>query len=81
LRNLRGLTPRRYSAGGQVAWIAWPGPVDDLDAALRASDLAGRVVLGQPGPTAPARLGARAGASFERRAKVALDPDGRFVEV
>jgi glycolate oxidase FAD binding subunit len=74
-----GLPVRRYSAGGQVAWIAWlPSALDGLDAALKALDLAGLVVLGQPGR---ARLGVRTAQSFERRVKAALDPDGRFVEV
>ena len=77
--NLSGLPKRRYGAGGQVAWLAWPpAALDDLDAALKAPDLSGLVVLGQPGR---ARLGVRTGQSFERRVKAALDPDGRFVEV
>jgi glycolate oxidase FAD binding subunit len=77
--NLSGLPMRRYSAGGQVTWLAWPpAAVDDLDAALKALDLSGLVVLGQPGRP---RLGVRTGQSFERRVKAALDPDGRFVEV
>ena len=68
-----------YSAGGQVAWLAWPpAALDDLDAALKALDLSGLVVLGQPGRT---RLGVRTGQSFERRVKAALDPEVRFVEV
>jgi glycolate oxidase FAD binding subunit len=71
--------PRRYSAGGQVAWLTWPpAALDALDAALKTLDLSGLVVLGQPDRT---RLGVRNGQSFERRVKVALDPDGRFVEV
>jgi len=77
--NLSGLVARRYSAGGQAAWLAWPpAALDDLDAALKALDLSGLVVLGQPGRT---RLGARTGQSFERRVKAALDPEARFVEV
>jgi glycolate oxidase FAD binding subunit len=75
---LAGIPVRRYSAGGQVAWIAWSGSLDDLDAALKPLDLAGLVVLGQPGQR---RLGARTGQSFEQRVKAALDPGARFVEV
>ena len=76
---LRFSPVRRYSAGGQVAWLAWPpAALDGLDAALKALDLSGLVVLGQPGRT---RLGARTGQSFEQRVKAALDPDARFVEV
>ena len=77
-----GLLARRYSAGGQVAWLSWPpAALDGLDAALMALDLAGLVVLGQPGAARSARLGVRTGQSFERRVKAALDPDARFVEV
>jgi glycolate oxidase FAD binding subunit len=79
--NLRGLAPRRYSAGAQVARIAWPGSLDELDATLKRLELSGLVVLGQPGATRSARLGVRAGESFERRVKAALDPETRFVEV
>ena len=74
-----GLLARRYSAGGQVAWLSWPpAALDGLDAALKTLDLSGLVVLGQPGRT---RLGVRTGQSFEGRVKEALDPGARFVEV
>ena len=80
--NLSGLILRRYSAGGQVAWLAWPpAALDGLDAALKALDLSGLIVLGQPGAARSACLGVRTGESFERRVKVALDPGARFVEV
>jgi glycolate oxidase FAD binding subunit len=79
---LPSLPARRYSAGGQVAWIAWPSAaLDDLDVGLKTQDLSGLVVLGQPGAARSARLGARTGQSFERRVKAALDPEARFVEV
>ena len=80
-RSIRGLVPRRYSAGAQAAWIAWPGPLDELDAMLNRLELSGLVVLGQPGAARSARLGVRSGESFERRVKAALDPETRFVEV
>ena len=80
--DLSGLTLRRYGAGGQVAWLAWPpAALDELDAALKALDLSGLLVLGRPGAARSARLGVRPGESFERRVKVALDPGPRFVEV
>ena len=64
-----------------MAWLSWPpAALDDLDAALKALDLSGLVVLGQPGRR-DQRLGVRTGQSFERRVKAALDPDARFVEV
>ena len=79
LANQSGLAVRRYSAGGQVVWLACPpAALDALDAALKALDLSGLVVLGQPGRT---RLGVRTGQSFEQRVKAALDPEARFVEV
>ena len=65
-----------------MAWLAWPpAALDGLDAALKALDLSGLIVLGQPGAARSARLGVRTGESFERRVKVALDPGARFVEV
>ena len=82
LANQSGLAVRRYSAGGQVVWLACPpAALDALDAALKALDLSGLVVLGQPGTARSARLGVRTGQSFERRVKAALDPEARFVEV
>ena len=76
------VTVRRYSAGGQAAWIAVPGPLDEIDQLLGANGLAGLVFLapkrGRPGRV---RLGARPGAAFEQRVRQALDPFHRFVEV
>ncbi len=45
---------RRYSGGGQVAWVATTAPVAVVDAMLRGLGLAGLVVLG---PGAKVRLG------------------------
>jgi glycolate oxidase FAD binding subunit len=69
---------RRYSSGGQVAWIASSGEITHLDRLLAANDFSGLVIRG---PAGSRRLGARAGDSFARRVKQALDPGGRFVEV
>jgi glycolate oxidase FAD binding subunit len=69
---------RRYSCGGQVAWVASPGEIDDLDRLLSANDFSGLVIRG---PAGRRRLGARAGDLFARRVKRALDPSGRFVEI
>lgn len=85
-------TKRRYSVGGNVAWLAWPGNVDNggqangdarsffngLDAILTQLDLAGLVILGPPGPPF---LGLRSGAALLQRVKQALDPDRRFLEI
>lgn len=69
---------RRYSAGGQVAWIATPEPLQALDATLSTHGLSGLVLFG---PARQTRLGIRVGAPFARRVKAALDPAQRFPEV
>jgi glycolate oxidase FAD binding subunit len=66
---------RRYSAGGNVAWIAWPGSAASLDALLRSLSLAGLVLSG---PATRPLLGATRGDNFRARIKSALDPEGRF---
>jgi glycolate oxidase FAD binding subunit len=66
---------RRYSAGGNLAWIYWPGLAADLDAVLTGRGLAGLVVAG---PTARPLLGATRGDAFRRRVRTALDPEGHF---
>ncbi|MFQ5613845.1 MAG: FAD-binding protein [Anaerolineae bacterium] len=71
---------RRYSVGGNLAWIAWPDDPGALDEILRSLDLAG---LALTGPAAQPWLGLRTGAggAFGQRVKQALDPAGRFPEV
>jgi glycolate oxidase FAD binding subunit len=68
---------RRYSAGGNVAWIALPGDTSALTEALVGAGLSGLRLFGPPGP---ARVGARTGQLFARRVKTVLDPDNRFGE-
>ncbi len=68
---------RRYSAGGQVAWLATPDPLQAIDEVLAAQELSGLVLFG---PAGRPRLGLRIGDSFARRVKEALDPVKRFVE-
>jgi len=66
---------RRYSAGGNLAWVAWPGSAASLDALLRSRALAGLVLAGEtPNPL----LGLTRGDNFRSRIKSALDPAGRF---
>lgn len=67
--------PRRYSVAGNLAWIAWPGPLTDLDTLLKAHKLSGLVLMG---PTGQPWLGLQTGAAFARRVKQALDPAGKF---
>jgi glycolate oxidase FAD binding subunit len=74
-------TRRRYSAGGNLAWLAWPTSDKwpaKLDTLLTNLDLSGLVLFGPPGVT---RLGVDPGAPFTRRVKQALDPGGRFLEL
>jgi glycolate oxidase FAD binding subunit len=69
----------RYSLGANVAWIAWPAAraLDELDGELRALDLAGVVLTGEPDRPL---LGAPRGGAFAARVRRALDPDARFLE-
>ncbi len=66
---------RRYSGGGQAAWIALAAPAETLETILISQGLAGLVLIGT---TDRVRLGVRTGEEFERRVKDALDPRGRF---
>ncbi|HEX3531236.1 MAG TPA: FAD-binding protein [Thermoanaerobaculia bacterium] len=76
--RLKGIeNRRRYSAGGNVAWLACPASTA-LDPLLTDLHLSGLVLLGQPGKT---RLGVDPGAPFARRIKQALDPDARFLDL
>jgi len=69
---------RRYSAAGCVAWVAWPGRPEGIDALLRARGLAGLILRGAC--TQPL-IGAVRRDAFQRRIKAALDPDGRFPDL
>ncbi len=74
---------RRYTAGGNVVWLAWPtsdveGWSSKLNSLLIDLDLSGLALLGPPGPI---RLGVNRGALFAQRVKQALDPGGRFLEL
>jgi glycolate oxidase FAD binding subunit len=70
-----GESKRRYSAGGNVAWLATPAEPAELHELLAGLGLAGLRLRGHAGP---ARLGVRHGESFERRIRAALDPAGLF---
>jgi glycolate oxidase FAD binding subunit len=71
-------TRRRYSAGGNVCWLALPAVLSDLDMLLTGLDLSALVLLGPPGK---ARLGVDPGAPFARRIKQALDSHARFLDL
>jgi hypothetical protein len=66
---------RRYSGGGQVAWIATSAPIPAVDAALTSLGLTGLVVLG---PGGKVRLGVQPGQPFEERVRAAMNDNGRF---
>jgi glycolate oxidase FAD binding subunit len=66
---------RRYSSGGNLAWIGWQGDLGELDRLLAAQQLAGLVVLG---PAGRKLLGIRTGANLAARLKQTLDPLGKF---
>ncbi len=66
---------RRYSGGGNVAWLASPEPPESLAGILAAQGLSGLVVLGPPGRPL---IGAPQAEGFARRVQSALDPLGRF---
>ncbi len=68
---------RRYSVGGNLAWIAWPGDLTLLDQLLRAYELNGLVLRGDVGSIGP-WLGKLSGGLFARRVKGVLDPEGKF---
>jgi glycolate oxidase FAD binding subunit len=69
---------RRYSAGGAIAWVAWPSglPQERLDAILVELVLGGVRITGPPGPVL---VGHEEGGAFAARARRGLDPDGAFV--
>jgi hypothetical protein len=66
----------RYSAGGNVVWLAWPTSNAEtwpgkLNSLLTRLELSGLVLLGPPGPV---RLGVNPGAPFARRLNRRLIP-------
>ncbi len=66
---------RRYSVGGNVAWVVWPSSGETIDAELKALGLAG---MQFHGASAEPLLGAATGAVFYQRVKTALDPMNRL---
>lgn len=66
---------RRYSSGGNTAWIYWPGAADELDTMLRQEELAGLVLDGPPGRPWLGRLSGRA---MLQRIAATLDPESKF---
>ncbi len=75
VETLPATSLRRYSSGGNVAWIATPDSIQTLDEGLSSCGLSGLVVFGPPGR---ARIGARTGEAFEQRVKTVFDPKQKF---
>jgi hypothetical protein len=69
---------RRYSAGANVAWIAWNKPIENIDSYLKESNLVGLTILGEVDQK---RVGAVDSGKFYQRIKKALDPVGKWAEV
>jgi hypothetical protein len=67
---------RRYGAGGEVAWVGWPGAWADLDALLLEHGLSGVTLIG-PAPADP-MLGVRPDDAFLGRVRQTIDPRGTF---
>jgi len=67
---------RRYGAGGEVAWVAWPHDWASLDAVLAEHGLSGVALVG-PAPADP-MLGVRPDDAFLARVRQTIDPRGTF---
>jgi glycolate oxidase FAD binding subunit len=67
---------RRYTAGGNVAWLAVSDP-EPIAAVLTELGLVGLRLFGPPGNP---YVGVRKGLSLMQRVKRALDPSGKFLE-
>jgi glycolate oxidase FAD binding subunit len=78
-RLAQGGARRRYSVGGNLAWVGWPGEIVEIDAILRALELSGLLVFGPPG--SPWVGVPPTGAAFARRVKRVLDPQGKFPQL
>ena len=71
-------TIRRYSVGANIAWVAWPQQVDNLDHFLKGENLAGLTILGSNDQI---HIGAWDPGVFYQRVKEALDPSGKWEKV
>ena len=85
--NLSGFCTRRYSAGGQVCWIAAPGPLEALDGILSALELiwpgrAGGAGGNRPSPAGcTGRHAVRAAGEASARSARAICQRGKYAEV
>jgi glycolate oxidase FAD binding subunit len=68
---------RRYAVGGNLAWIAWRGPVEESHQMLTKLGLSGLVLRGE---SQRAFIGKPPESAFLSRVRAALDPNDRFVD-
>jgi hypothetical protein len=70
---------RRYSVGGNVAWLALPEPtrIDEIHDALHKLNLQGLILIGATGDP---RIGVQSTNPFAQRVKQAIDPHRKFGE-
>ncbi len=71
-----GQTPRRYTVGMNIAWLA-TNEIDSLQSFLTELGLVGQRIIGPPGRP---YLGVRRGMALALRVKQALDPESKFLE-
>ena len=68
--------PRRYAAGGDLAWVGWQDSIDALDRALLELQLSGVIVTGSD--SADRWLGVRGDRNVRERIARTLDPRRAF---
>lgn len=78
LQRLDPLMARRYSVGGNVAWIAWPQTVPSTELLSLCRQL-NRNALALTGQWAPALMGDARGGVFRERLLSQFDPTGKLV--
>jgi glycolate oxidase FAD binding subunit len=66
---------RRYSSGGNTAWLGWPAQPDAIHVSLRRHGLAGLLL---DGPAGRPWLGEMKGRVFMQRIAATLDPEDKF---
>lgn len=58
---------RHYAVGGNLAWVAWPGALTELNQALQRIELPGLALIGQNSENGNPLLGHRNGQHFTQR--------------
>jgi hypothetical protein len=76
-QKLSAQVSRRYTAGGNIAWLA-AADIEELDTSLAALELSGLLLFGPPGRP---YLGRRQGVALAQRVKQALDPAAKFLDI